>query len=121
MVDLSAKPYYLNKDQIKYVEKTVKNMSTDEKVGQLFFVIGQDENKVDIKEFIKKYQPGGMMYRPDAAEKIKREIATAQNTSKIPMFFAANLESGGNGIVSEGTWFGNPLQMAETDDPRSAY
>ncbi|MDB6242904.1 glycoside hydrolase family 3 protein [Lactobacillus amylovorus] len=121
MVDLSAKPYYLNKDQIKYVENTVKNMSTDEKVGQLFFVIGQDENKVDIKEFIKKYQPGGMMYRPDAAEKIKREIATAQNTSKIPMFFAANLESGGNGIVSEGTWFGNPLQMAATDDPRSAY
>lgn len=121
MVDLSAKPYYLNKDQIKYVENTVKNMSTDEKVGQLFFVIGQDEKKVDIKEFIKKYQPGGMMYRPDAAEKIKREIATAQNTSKIPMFFAANLESGGNGIVSEGTWFGNPLQMAATDDPRSAY
>lgn len=121
MVDLSAKPYYLNKDQIKYVENTVKNMSTDEKVGQLFFVIGQDENKVAIKEFIKKYQPGGMMYRPDAAEKIKREIATAQNTSKIPMFFAANLESGGNGIVSEGTWFGNPLQMAATDDPRSAY
>lgn len=121
MVDLSAKPYYLNKDQIKYVENTVKNMSTGEKVGQLFFVIGQDENKVDIKEFIKKYQPGGMMYRPDAAEKIKREIATAQNTSKIPMFFAANLESGGNGIVSEGTWFGNPLQMAATDDPRSAY
>ncbi len=121
MVDLSEKPYYLNKDQIKYVENTVKNMSTDEKVGQLFFVIGQDEKKVDIKEFIKKYQPGGMMYRPDAAEKIKREIATAQNTSKIPMFFAANLESGGNGIVSEGTWFGNPLQMAATDDPRSAY
>lgn len=57
MVDLSVKPYYLNKDQIKYVENTVKNMSTDEKVGQLFFVIGQDENKVDIKEFIKKYQP----------------------------------------------------------------
>lgn len=121
MVNLSVKPYYLNKDQIKYVENTVKNMSTDEKVGQLFFVIGQDENKVDIKEFIKKYQPGGMMYRPDTAEKIKREIATAQNTSKIPMFFAANLESGGNGIVSEGTWFGNPLQMASTDDPRSAY
>ncbi len=121
MVDLSTKPYYLNKEQIKYVENTVKNMSIDEKVGQLFFVIGQDENQVDIKKFIKKYQPGGMMYRPDQSEKIKREIYTAQNTSKIPMFFAANLESGGNGIVSEGTWFGNPLQMAATDDPHSAY
>lgn len=121
MVDLSTKPYCLNKEQIKYVENTVKNMSIDEKVGQLFFVIGQDENQVDIKKFIKKYQPGGMMYRPDQSEKIKREIYTAQNTSKIPMFFAANLESGGNGIVSEGTWFGNPLQMAATDDPHSAY
>lgn len=121
MVDLSAKPYYLNKDQIKYVENTVKNMSVNEKVGQLFFVIGQDEKQVNITEFIKKYQPGGMMYRPDQAEKIKREIATAQTTSKIPMFFAANLESGGNGIVTEGTWFGNPLQMAATDDPHSAY
>lgn len=121
MVDLAAKPYFLNKDQIKYVQNTVKNMSIDEKVGQLFFVIGQDENQVNIEEFIKKYQPGGMMYRPDQAKKIKHEIATAQSTSKIPMFFAANLESGGNGIVTEGTWFGNPLQMAATDDPNSAY
>lgn len=121
MVDLSAKPYFLNEDQIKYVQNTVKNMSTDEKVGQLFFVIGQDEAQVNIEEFIKKYQPGGMMYRPDQAKKIKHEIATAQSTSKIPMFFAANLESGGNGIVTEGTWFGNPLQMAATDDPESAY
>lgn len=47
MVDLSAKPYYLNKDQIKYVENTVKNMSVNEKVGQLFFVIGQDEKQVN--------------------------------------------------------------------------
>lgn len=121
MVDLSAKPYFLNKDQIKYVQNTVENMSLDEKVGQLFFVIGQDENQVNIEEFIKKYQPGGMMYRPDQAKKIKHEIATAQAASKIPMFFAANLESGGNGIVTEGTWFGNPLQMAATDDPKSAY
>lgn len=121
MVDLSAKPYFLNKDQIKYVQNTVKNMSIDEKVGQLFFVIGQDEDQVNIEEFIKKYQPGGMMYRPDQAKKIKHEITTAQSASKIPMFFAANLESGGNGIVAEGTWFGNPLQMAATDDPNSAY
>lgn len=121
MVDLSAKPYFLNKDQIKYVQNTVKNMSIDEKVGQLFFVIGQDEDQVNIEEFIKKYQPGGMMYRPDQAKKIKHEITTAQFASKIPMFFAANLESGGNGIVAEGTWFGNPLQMAATDDPNSAY
>mgnify|MGYP003364965565 CR=1 FL=1 len=121
MVDLSKKPYYLNQSQIEAVQKQVTNMSTAAKIGQLFFVIGQDETSVDIPAFVKKYQPGGMMYRPDAATKIKREITTVQTNSAIPMFFAANLESGGNGIVNEGTWFGNPLQMAATDDPKSAY
>ncbi|OJG35950.1 hypothetical protein RV00_GL002094 [Enterococcus devriesei] len=96
-------------------------MSLDEKIGQLFFVIGQDEDQVDINQFIQKYQPGGMMYRPAEAKKIQRELASAQATSDIPLFFSANLESGGNGIISEGTWFGNPLQIAATDDPSQAY
>lgn len=121
MVDLAKAPYHLNGEQIEFIRNKVAAMTTDEKIGQLFFVIGQDENMTDIKNFILKYQPGGMMYRPDHAEKIKREINTAQDASKIPMFIAANLESGGNGIITEGTWFGMPLQMAATDDPRSAY
>ncbi|KRN27571.1 beta-hexosamidase a, glycoside hydrolase family 3 [Lactobacillus selangorensis] len=121
MVNLEEKPYNLNKAQIDYIQNKVSEMSVSEKVGQLFFVIGQDEDSVDINHFINQYQPGGMMYRPDHAEKIKREINTAQTASKIPMFFAANLESGGNGIVTEGTWFGNPLEMAATDDSENAY
>ncbi|MCB7172370.1 glycoside hydrolase family 3 N-terminal domain-containing protein, partial [Lactiplantibacillus plantarum] len=121
MVDLTKKPYNLSIKQITYIKNKVQQMSTAEKVGQLFFVIGQDENSVDIPEFIHKYQPGGMMYRPDAAKKIKREITTAQEASTVPMFFAANLESGGNGLIQEGTWFGMPLQMAATDDSNSAY
>ncbi|WP_288558008.1 glycoside hydrolase family 3 protein [uncultured Lactobacillus sp.] len=121
MVDLTKKPYYLNQDQIDFIKNKIKHMSIAEKVGQLFFVIGQDEDNVNIEEFISKYQPGGMMYRPDKAKKIKHEILVAQKISKIPMFFAANLESGGNGIVTEGTWFGNPLQMAATADPHYAY
>ena len=96
-------------------------MTLDEKIGQLFFVIGQDEDQVDIKEFIKTYRPGGMMYRPASAEKIKRQLITAQAASDIPLFFSANLESGGNGIITEGTWFGMPLQIAATDDPEQAY
>lgn len=121
MVDLTTKPYYLNHSQITYVQNKVAKMSLDEKVGQLFFVIGQDENTVDIPAFIKKYQPGGMMYRPDTANKIKREVTAVQTTSNVPLFFAANLESGGNGVTTEGTWFGMPLQMAATDNPHNAY
>lgn len=121
MIDLNAKPFKLTKQQQVAVKQIVNNMTTEEKIGQLFFVIGQDENTVDIKSFINKYQPGGMMYRADTAEKIKREMQIAQDASKLPLFMAANLESGGNGLVSEGTWLGMPLQMAATDDSNSAY
>ena len=72
MLDLSKKPYYLADEQIQQLQSKVQTMTLDEKIGQLFFVIGQDEDQVDIKEFIKTYRPGGMMYRPASAEKIKR-------------------------------------------------
>ncbi|MDQ0223220.1 glycoside hydrolase family 3 protein [Streptococcus moroccensis] len=121
MVDLRQKPYLLTEEQIAFVERSVQNLSTEEKIGQLFFVIGQDEPQVDLPAFIHKYKPGGMMYRPGPAEKLKSQISKIQAHSKFPLFLAANLESGGNGIISEGTWFANPLQVAATDDTDAAY
>lgn len=121
MLDLTKKPYNLNQKQIEYIKNTIDKMTVDEKVGQLFFVIGQDEDTVNITEFIKKYKPGGMMYRPDCGQKLRREFSEAQTASRFPLFMAANLESGGNGLVREGTWLGTPMQMAATNDPQSAY
>lgn len=121
MLDLSAKPYNLSQNQIDGIHKLVQQMSTETKIGQLFFVIGQDEDQVNIHDFIQKYQPGGMMYRPDQAVKIRREQMKANDSSTIPLFFGANLESGGNGIVNEGTWFSTPLGVAATDNPQAAY
>lgn len=121
MVDLRQKPYLLTEEQIAFVETSVQNLSMEDKIGQLFFVIGQDEDQVDLAQFISKYRPGGMMYRPGPAEKLKAQIAKIQDYSKYPLFLAANLESGGNGIISEGTWFGNPLQIAATDQTDNAY
>lgn len=121
MVDLKQKPYFLNDEQIKYIEDKIKEMSIEDKIGQLFFVVGQDSNTVNLSEFTKKYRPGGIMYRPDKAAKIKDEVSKLQKASDIPLFVAANLESGGNGIASEGTWLGTPMEMAATGDFQSAY
>ena len=121
MIDLTTNPYYLTKDEIDYVYQQVNQMTVDEKIGQLFFVIGQDENTVNLDEFIDKYKPGGMMFRPGPAKYIKRQIKQIQSRSKYPLFFAANLESGGNGIVNEGTWLGMPMQMAATDNTDAAF
>lgn len=86
-----------------------------------FFVIGQSGSVKELTAFIKKYQPGGMMYRPDNAEKLKDQLRAVQDASTIPLFLSANLESGGNGILTEGTWVGNPMQIAATDCTENAY
>lgn len=121
MTDLSKKPYNLSAAQIDFVKQKVASMSTDAKIGQLFFVIGEDEENTDLKAFVEKYQPGGIMYRPDDAKKLQHEIATSQKASDIPLLIAANLEAGGNGLINGGTWFGRPLQIAATDNAQNAY
>ena len=121
MTDLTKKPYNLSSAEIDFVKNKVENMPLSAKIGQLFFVIGEDEDNTDLTEFVKKYQPGGIMYRPDKAQKLQHEIAVSQKASATPLFIAANLEAGGNGLLTEGTWFGRPLQVAATDDEQNAY
>ncbi|MBR7927524.1 glycoside hydrolase family 3 protein [Aerococcaceae bacterium zg-ZUI334] len=121
MINLAEKPYNLSEKEINIIQNKLANMSQQEKIGQLFFGIAPDEQHVNLAEYINKYQPGGLMFRPGPAESIKRQILTMQAASSIPLFFAANLEAGGNGIISEGTWIGNPLQIAATDDLDNAY
>ena len=55
MVNLKEKPYYLNDEQIKWVEDTILNMSDEEKVGQLFVnlvgsLLGKSEFKGQYNE-----------------------------------------------------------------------
>ncbi|MBS4455356.1 glycoside hydrolase family 3 protein [Tuanshanicoccus lijuaniae] len=121
MINLAKKPYNLSEKEINIIQKKLANMSQQEKIGQLFFGIAPDENKVHLEDYINKYQPGGLMFRPGPAEQIKRQVLTMQSASTIPLFFAANLESGGNGIISEGTWIGNPLQIAATNNTDNAF
>ncbi|WEV44308.1 glycoside hydrolase family 3 protein [Lactobacillus sp. ESL0684] len=121
MTDLTKKPYNLSSEEITFVRQKVASMNINEKIGQLFFVIGQDEDETDLKEFIQKYQPGGMMYRPDKSSKLQHEIHNVQTESKIPLFISANLEAGGNGLLSDGTWLGRPMQIAATGNSENAY
>lgn len=76
MVNLSQTPFHLTQEQSEFVTQTVTNLTLDEKIGQLFFVIGQDEN---LETFIETYKPGGMMYRPGPAASIKRRSKRFRN------------------------------------------
>jgi beta-N-acetylhexosaminidase len=49
MGDLKAKPFYLNDEDIKWVENTLAGMTEDEKIGQLFCLIAYGNDQEYLK------------------------------------------------------------------------
>ena len=121
MVRLTEKPFFLSDDQISWVENTISEMTVEEKIGQIFCPIAGNPDDQALTEFVQKYQPGGMMFRPMPAKAIRQAHGVLQNESKIPLLLAANLEAGGNGICSDGTYYGRPMGIAATADEQEAY
>lgn len=120
-MDLKAKPFYLSNEDIQWVEETKASLSLDEKLGQLFFPIGYSPNEQYLQYEILAKNPGGLMFRTGKTEELFAAYTYIQTHSKVPMLLAANLESGGDGIVEEGTPFGKQMQAAATGDPEQAY
>ncbi|GMQ62108.1 glycoside hydrolase family 3 protein [Vallitalea maricola] len=121
MINLKNKPFYLQEQDIEWVEETLDSMDLKEKVGQLFCTVGVMDDKEQLKTFLNKVKPGGIMYRPDKGEKIQEIHRVLQDNSKIPLLISANLEAGGNGIATDGTYYGKQMQIAATDDENMAY
>ncbi|SBW02196.1 Beta-N-acetylglucosaminidase/beta-glucosidase [uncultured Eubacteriales bacterium] len=120
MIDLKARPFYLDDEAITWVKDTLAGMTLEEKTGQLFCVLFKEGKPQEIEYVYSILSPGGCMYRViptacaiDATEEVRRRSA-------IPMLIAANLEKGGNGIVEEGTLVGSPMEIAATDDAEMA-
>ncbi|MCW8329175.1 glycoside hydrolase family 3 C-terminal domain-containing protein [Photobacterium sp. SDRW27] len=120
MIDLTAKPFYLNHDDIAWVEETLNAMTLEEKVGHLFCPIGLSAEQADLQALLDEFKPAGIMFRPGDAKEVQLVHQYLQQNSKVPMLIAANLESGGNGAVAEGTEFGSQMQVGATADPEMA-
>ncbi len=121
MVQLKANPFYLDDNGVKWVEDTLKEMTLEEKIGQLFCMPGSTTDKNVLEMLTQKVGIGGIMYRPDQARTVREAHSILQSSSKIPLLIAANLEAGGTGLVFEGTNFAKPLQVAATDDEKMGY
>ncbi|MEC0184191.1 glycoside hydrolase family 3 N-terminal domain-containing protein, partial [Paenibacillus peoriae] len=121
MVDLKAKPFYLTDEDIAWVQRMIAEMTLDEKVGQLFCLVGYSDEEEYLKKLARDYKAGGLMCRPMPAGDIVNTVQTLQQNAKIPMLIAANLEKGGSGIAEEGTTIGSVMQVAATDDDEMAY
>ncbi len=121
MVDLTKAPFNLNEKDIEWVNKTINEMTLEEKIGQLFFLMGFTSKKKVLGKTLKNVYPGGMMYRPAGQKKVADVHRFLQENSKIPMLLAANFEKGGDGLVKEGTIVAPEMLVAATANEKNAY
>lgn len=120
-VDLGVKPYNLSSDDIKWVENTLESLSLREKVGQMFCAVFSGSSSEDLKGLYDDIPFGGVTFRPNNADVIKGFSDVIQNHARIPCLISSNLESGGSGLVSDGTEFASQLEVAATGDSGYAY
>jgi beta-N-acetylhexosaminidase len=121
MVDLTKKPFYLKPEQIKWVQDTIKGMTLDEKIGQLFVHLTGSVEENDVKDDIQHCKMGGIRFNPGPKEATWLMNYNFQKYSKIPVLSAANCEMGGNGVARDGTFVGPEMKIGATKDPHLAY
>ncbi len=121
MVDLKAKPYYLDDAGVKWVEDTIASMTLDEKIGQLFVNMGASRTEEYLTQVLRDYKFGAVRYNPGKAAEVHEQNRILQENSKIPLLIASNAEAGGNGACTDGTYVGYPIKLGATGDPKWAY
>lgn len=121
LVDLKAKPFYLKSEDIAWVEKTITNMTTEEKIGQLFINLFIDFDPVKTKELCEKYHIGGARYHGGKSEQVHQLLSDIQKASKVPLLVAANCDSGGDGAINDGTYIASAAQCEASGSESVAY
>ncbi len=124
MVDLKAKPFYLNDEEIRWVEDTIGSMTPDEKLRQLFVLLkpvpGADEEQ--IRALMESARPGGMRWQGGDKETVFRQNTLFQRYSRIPVFIAGNCDDGGNGVLpKEGTFVATAAEAGASEGTETAY
>ncbi len=120
MVDLKARPYYLNDEDIAWVSSIIASMTDEEKVGQLFFQLTAGTSEEYLKELMEKYHLGGCRYNGMPSKMVQDQNRILQKYAKIPLIIACNTEAGGDGACADGTKIGAGIKIAATDNLKYA-
>ena len=114
MVNLKAKPYCLGDADIAWVENTIASMTTEEKVGQLFWQLTASQEEAYLQELMEKFHLGGCRYNGMPGSKVLAQNRILQKYAKIPVFIACNPEQGGNGVCPDGTFVSSQVKIGAT-------
>ncbi|MCD7887037.1 MAG: glycosyl hydrolase family 3 [Clostridiales bacterium] len=113
---LREKPFYLTETEREWVQSTLASLTTEEKAGQLFCVLGDANTPEGLIDLVQNYHVSGVLFRPNPQREVKAKYDSLDQYAKVPLLKAANLEEGGAGVLSDGTYFGSELQVAAADD-----
>lgn len=129
-------PFRLDRDGRKWADKTLRKMSTEEKVGQLFmiwvkvqFLNDADPTWIQLRDNVHKYHIGslGMTVPVDGPVLLKSQPFVAaellnrlQKTSKLPLIFAADFERGVSMRLNGTTVFPHAMAFGATGKPENA-
>ena len=114
MVDLRAKPYYLNDEDIAWVENTIRSMTDEEKVGQLFWQLTAGNSEEYLQDLMQTYKLGGCRYNGMPGQMVLNQNRILQKHAKVPVFIACNPEQGGNGVCPDGTFVSSQVKIGAT-------
>lgn len=132
----TAGPIRLDSAGRKWAEKTLRHMSDEEKVGQLFmiwvkvqFMNDEDPTWLQLRDNVQKYHIGslGMTVPSDGVLLTKSQPYTAgevlnrlQKSSKLPLIFAADFERGVSMRLNGPTVFPHAMAFGATGKPENA-
>ena len=124
MVNLKAKPFYLNDEQIRWVEDAIAGMTLDEKLGQLFVILqaqpGFGEKQVE--DLLDKSHMGGLRWQNGGnKQQIYDQLTAFQRHSKLPLLIAANCDDGGSGAAPEGSFVATAAECGAGEGTGNAY
>lgn len=119
-MDLKKKPFCLNDAEIEWVEKTLEQMSLEEKIGALFCPIGYS-TAPEYLDMLLGFHIGGLFFRDGVGEEMRKTFEYAQSHSRIPLLIPSNLEAGGDGAATDGTPYGKQMACTAAGDKKYAY
>lgn len=114
--------------EAKWVEKTMKKMTLEEKVGQMLawrfsgdFVNRQSEYFKELEELVVKYKIGGLILFGGEVYETAYLTNSLQALTKIPLLFASDFERGAGNQISGATLFPPLMALGATNSEDLAY
>ena len=73
-MNLKAKPFYLNDEQIAWVESTLASLTLEEKVGQLFCPISYSSDPGYLTYQLLRFHVGGLLFKTSPSAEVRSAL-----------------------------------------------